>query len=150
MSKTAKSATGFYSVTKRWYADDEIDDIELEPGTIMRCLGGRTFEVMTGQYRGVEVEFIGKGITKGMEPIPPQNHRRIVNHRHYLLPDGREVVPFGRWNLAERLCKIQTGPVVVRDDGEYVPVGNVHIPNDVMRQVIPVPEGQRAFVFPKG
>jgi hypothetical protein len=59
-------------------------------------------------------------------------------------------VPYCWWSKGLRMCKAAIGPVQPDpddEDSEFIFIGNVVVPDAVIRRAILVPEGQRAFVF---
>jgi hypothetical protein len=75
-------ATNWFASKSRLYSEDDFDEIELDPGTILRRVeepeepcedGWELFEVMTGYHKGIQVECRPDWVV----PIPVPNHRRI-------------------------------------------------------------------------
>jgi hypothetical protein len=84
------------------------------------------------------------GIIFGTERFttkPAKRMTKLINHRHYILPNGIEGHLYAKWDRASRLLKVI---VRINDDGTCQ-LENRVILNSELAQCQIVPKGQESF-----
>jgi hypothetical protein len=73
--------------------------------------------------------------------------RPILNYRNYILPDGRECIPYAKSHGTYRIVKVIAGKP--NHGFGLVPIENLCVSEATLRQAKLVPKGEELFVFPK-
>jgi hypothetical protein len=103
----------------------------------------------------IELQFVGEGEalafdkayrrvrlhkpkTKGKGPVT-----KLLKHRMYILPDGREFLLFGKWDQSRRIGKVIAGE---NPDGTGT-LANEIVDDDVLRKCRLIPKGEEPWTL---